>query len=91
MFYHACRAGGCSPRQARLLYAGVRIGAWAERALDADALSAERQLLRAPPAEPNEEELFLRNTFTAIAHEMEPLADELSIDDIDELIAHHLA
>lgn len=28
MFYRACRAGGCSPGQAAMLYAGVRIGAW---------------------------------------------------------------
>jgi len=28
MFYHACRAGGCSIWQATLLYIGVRIGAW---------------------------------------------------------------
>jgi Protein of unknown function (DUF1353) len=27
MFYHACRAGGCSPNEASLLYLGVRIGA----------------------------------------------------------------
>ena len=28
MFYHACRAGGCSIYDATLLYIGVRIGAW---------------------------------------------------------------
>ena len=28
MFYHACRAGGCSPAYALLLYLGVRFGAW---------------------------------------------------------------
>jgi Protein of unknown function (DUF1353) len=28
MFYHACRAGGCSINQATLLYIGVRFGAW---------------------------------------------------------------
>lgn len=28
MFYRACRAGGCSPGQAKMLYVGVRIGAW---------------------------------------------------------------
>jgi hypothetical protein len=28
MFYHACRAGGCSIKQAMLLYIGVRFGAW---------------------------------------------------------------
>jgi hypothetical protein len=27
MFYHACRVGGCSIRQATILYVGVRIGA----------------------------------------------------------------
>lgn len=27
MFYHACRAGGCSVRQSIILYVGVRIGA----------------------------------------------------------------
>ena len=27
MFYHACRAGGCSVREATILYLGVRIGA----------------------------------------------------------------
>lgn len=29
MFYHACRAGGCSVFEATVLYIGVRIGAWA--------------------------------------------------------------
>ena len=28
MFFHACIAGGCSTREAILLYVGVRIGAW---------------------------------------------------------------
>jgi Protein of unknown function (DUF1353) len=27
MFYHACRAGGCSVRESTLLYVGVRMGA----------------------------------------------------------------
>jgi hypothetical protein len=30
MFYHACRAGGCSVAEATLLYIGVRIGALAD-------------------------------------------------------------
>ncbi|MBU1961726.1 MAG: DUF1353 domain-containing protein, partial [Gammaproteobacteria bacterium] len=33
MFFHACRAGGCSPAKARMLYAGVRLGAWGNQAL----------------------------------------------------------
>lgn len=30
MFYHACRAGGCSLEEANVLYLGVRIGALAD-------------------------------------------------------------
>lgn len=30
MFYHACRAGGCSSEEANNLYLGVRIGAFAD-------------------------------------------------------------
>jgi hypothetical protein len=44
MFYYACRAGGCSVRQAIILYIGVRIGAalpdvpsWRLAALDNDS------------------------------------------------------
>jgi hypothetical protein len=40
MFYEACRAGGCNPFQAMVLYLGVRIGAWTSRnALVATALA----------------------------------------------------
>jgi len=31
MFYHACRAGGCSVRDATVLYVGVRVGALMDR------------------------------------------------------------
>ncbi|HEV2745996.1 MAG TPA: DUF1353 domain-containing protein [Allosphingosinicella sp.] len=33
MFFEACRAGGCSRRDAIILYVGVRIGAWYGEAL----------------------------------------------------------
>ena len=43
MFYSACLCGGCSLLQAKLLYAGVRLGAWASAnhvfAMDALALA----------------------------------------------------
>jgi hypothetical protein len=31
MFYHACRAGGCSVAEAVLLYLGVRLGSIAPK------------------------------------------------------------
>ncbi len=44
MSFHACRAGGCGPVQARILYAEVRIGARAARSLTARSMSREAQL-----------------------------------------------
>ena len=59
MFYHACRAGGCSIRQSTILYLGVRIGALAatvptwrdsmaaeERGPDIQATRSEQELVR---------------------------------------------
>lgn len=54
MFFRACRAGGCSVRDATLLYIGVRIGAWIggnvlwrrRMAEDADAVTTRRSSLQ---------------------------------------------
>lgn len=48
MFYFACRAGGCSPSQARLLYLGVRVGAWAASTVSLSLVSAATVPHRAP-------------------------------------------
>jgi hypothetical protein len=49
MFFHACRAGGCSTAEATLLYVGVRIGAltdvvpaWGDGAADRQAAHLAR-------------------------------------------------
>lgn len=44
MFFEACRAGGCSPWEATILYIGVRIGAWYKHALVAE--TAAPRLMR---------------------------------------------
>ena len=41
MFYEACRAGGCSPFEAMVMYLGVRIGAWTSRSAFAETALAE--------------------------------------------------
>jgi hypothetical protein len=54
MFYHACRAGGCSIQEAILLYLGVRIGALAThvpawRAAVAPQVMVTQRLVRPAP------------------------------------------
>jgi hypothetical protein len=90
MFYHACRAGGCGPLQARILYAGVRIGAWAANNLPAEALSCDRLLFREQMGVQLAEERFLQDKLSDIAQDMEALPEEPSIGQMDAVIAQHL-
>jgi hypothetical protein len=90
MFFHACRAGGCSPPQARILYAGVRIGAWAAESLPDRALSRENLLFRKGLDTLGLEEQFLRGKLSEISQEMEALPDEASIESLDAVIECHL-
>lgn len=90
MFYHACRAGGCSAKQAQILYAGVRIGAWASVSLPSVSLSRERILFRHRLDHPVREEEFLKGKLADISSDMETLSDDASIDSLDEVIERHL-
>lgn len=91
MFFHACRGGGCTPLQAKVLYAGVRIGAWAASSLPSHLLTAEAMLFRQPLEAPALEEQFLQGKLNAIASEMEALPAEPSISDMDSVIGRHLS
>ncbi|MDD2775334.1 MAG: DUF1353 domain-containing protein [Gallionella sp.] len=56
MFYYACLDGGCSLLQAKMLYAGVRIGAWAcIGGLQLMAVPIVGQLYRLPSQHTNDE------------------------------------
>lgn len=89
MFYHACRAGGCGPVQARILYAGVRIGAWASKSLTARSMSREAQLLQVAEG-PLPEAAFMQAKLSQISREMVDLPDEPSIAQLDSAIKKHL-
>jgi hypothetical protein len=65
MFFHACRAGGCSIRQSIILYIGVRIGAWASRVPAWHAAAAAESA--GPRIRRTEAELRLERDFQAIA------------------------
>jgi hypothetical protein len=90
MFFHACRAGGCTPAQARILYVGVRLGAWTLLSLPVHTFSAETMLFRRRIDIPILEEQFLQGKLAAIAKEMDSLPDEATIEDMDAIISRHI-
>ncbi len=90
MFFHACRAGGCSSIQARILYAGVRIGAWASTSLPEDALTRGNVLFRKDLNIPVLEDQFLQGKLSAISRDMESLPEEPTFEQLDKVIERHL-
>lgn len=89
MFYFACLCGGCSLLQAKLLYAGVRLGAWASAnhlfAMDALALAPDTVRL---PGQQSPRELELRARYTLIAHQLMAAGDDFA--DIEAVVDRHL-
>ena len=89
MFYHACLAGGCGFLQAKILYAGVRIGAWGSKSLTALSQSKEAYLFQGTLG-PSPESNFMQSKFTQISREMEQLPDVPSIAQLDSAVRKHL-
>ena len=89
MFYYACLAGGCGYAQAKMLYAGVRLGAWASAKFAADCFASERVLFRVG-AEANRDEQSVQTKFQEIAPELLELPDEASIAELDAVIEKHV-
>jgi len=71
MFYYACLTGGCTPLEAKLLYAGVRLGSWAQGThffgFDIAATAPEGGRL---PGQQSPKELELRARYTLIASQL---------------------
>ncbi|MFH1098223.1 MAG: DUF1353 domain-containing protein [Candidatus Desantisbacteria bacterium] len=89
MFYFACLAGGCSLPKAKLLYAGVRIGAWYIASLVPESISAKKLLFRVP-SRISADEQFLQMKFNEIANELAGLSDKASITEIDAVLDRHV-
>lgn len=71
MFYYACLAGGCSTGQAKLLYAGVRIGTWMTRTRPQESVLVERMPDASRlPGEASALELEVRALYTLIAADL---------------------
>jgi hypothetical protein len=89
MFYFACLAGGCSLVQAKMLYAGVRIGAWAATnpvlALDVAAQLPDGYRL---PGQQTARELEVRARYTVIANQLMTTSDNFA--DIERVVDRNL-
>ena len=89
MFYFACLAGGCSLLQAKLLYAGVRIGAWAGAVIPFEAeLAMARPDGTRLPGELTPQELEVRAKYTLIAQDLRATSDDF--DAIRAVVDAHL-
>jgi hypothetical protein len=89
MFYFACLCGGCSDKQAELLYAGVRVGAWTNR-IDLWQVAPQEALL--PSAGAAAESLparSMRTTYEEIAHELQS-REPLQFDELQAIVDKHL-
>lgn len=90
MFFHACRAGGCDPIQARILYAGVRIGAWASALLPKQSFSSAKLLFRSSIGSRFNDESFIIGKLSDISGEIRGLPDDASVEQLDEIIERHI-
>jgi len=78
MFYTACLCGGCSVLQAKILYAGVRLGAWAASALPKELAFSETEKKSAPalPHQHSSTDLIIKAKFTLIAQKLAQTLDD---------------
>jgi hypothetical protein len=89
MFYFACLCGGCSAKQAELLYAGVRVGAYKNR-IDLWQMAPREAVL--PSAGAAAESLparSMRTTYEEIAHELQS-REPLQFDELQAIVDKHL-
>ena len=89
MFYYACLAGGCTFLQAKILYAGVCIGAvtgkWKMRASYGAPIVEKRFKL---PSEHSQAELEVRAKFTLIVKDLD-FSDD-NFEEVRKIVSAHL-
>ncbi|MES3024233.1 MAG: DUF1353 domain-containing protein [Pseudomonadota bacterium] len=79
MFFSACLAGGCTMMQGKLLYAGVRLGAWAdEKQLFTLNLNAAPVNGFPLPGQQSPQELEVRALYTMLASDLGGTADDFA-------------
>ena len=89
MFYFACLAGGCSQSQARVLYIGVRIGAWSSSLTGFLPFGAETMAIR-PRGEISLQEARIHQKFSEVLHRVGQEHRELSFDELEGFVDEQL-
>jgi hypothetical protein len=89
MFYYACLAGGCTKTQARLLYTGVRIGAWVPSIPVWEGVAVDRVVMRAEPVS-TMGETSIRSTYYEIAAELDNGKRRVSFEELEQIVDAHL-
>ena len=90
MFYDACLAGGCSVKQAQLLYAGVCIGSWVSRSRPEAYLLAQQVPDGARlPGEHALLDLEIRAIYTLLSNELATSGDDFA--SVRAIVARRLA
>lgn len=90
MFYQACIAGGCPEWKAKILYAGVRIGAWARKSFVESATVMEGLEVRGAADAPTPEERFMQSKLAQMQTDLNKLPANPSIAELDAVIERHL-
>ena len=86
MFYYACLAGGCSLKQARLLYVGVRIGSWASGPKNLSPFFSRKKMLFRLPGEKTNEEAEVLDMFDKLFRAVAPVADTMSFEQLEKIV-----
>ena len=89
MFYFACLAGGCSVSQARVLYAGVRVGAWAGPPVRMPPFSPDILLVR-PRGIVRPEEAAIHEKFWEVLERLNQEGRDLSFEELEQIVDQQL-
>lgn len=90
MFYFACLAGGCPVEQARMLYLGVRIGAWVGETMGARAFPRGELLFR-PEASAGDREKELLRRFRVTARKIGELDKDVDFSRLEGAVDEALS
>lgn len=89
MFYHACIAGGCSVAQARVLYAGVRIGAWSSSLQG--VIGSVNELTPFRSTEAVSRDVEVKRKFDDVVSRISKQERELTLSELDRIVDETLA
>jgi hypothetical protein len=86
MFYYACLAGGCSLKQASLLYVGVRIGSWASGPKNLSPFFSRKKMLFRLPGQKTDEEAEMLDVFDKLFRAVAPVADTMTFEQLEKMV-----